>query len=128
MTPKQLARFEAKYVVDPNSGCWLWDAGLNAPDGYGQMRSLGGRSLAHRASYEHFVGPIPDGLYVCHRCDVKACVNPAHLFVGTQLDNVRDAIAKGIKVGAPLGKPHRCSVCGALGHNRSSCARRAEAA
>jgi hypothetical protein len=50
---------------------------------------------AHRASYEAFKGPIPDGMHVLHQCDVTECVNPDHLFLGTQLDNVRDMMTKG---------------------------------
>ena len=69
--------------------------------GYGVIGSGGSRELGapllltHRASWEVHFGPIPDGLHVCHHCDVKCCVNPAHLFLGTRKDNMRDAYKKG---------------------------------
>ena len=64
--------------------------------GYGRMSHDGKRSqYAHRVSYAAFVGPIPDGLFVCHHCDNPPCVNPAHLFLGAQKDNVDDMLAKG---------------------------------
>ena len=79
---------------EPNTGCWLWDRCVNNC-GYGQL-SIGGRKrYAHRASYEAFIGTIGDGLDVCHRCDTPSCVNPAHLFAGTRVDNMRDCAAKG---------------------------------
>jgi hypothetical protein len=74
---------------EPNSGCWLWDGHLNA-NGYGKFGYKGENGLAHRASYDMFVAPIPEGLHVLHRCDVPCCVNPEHLFPGTQDDNVKD--------------------------------------
>lgn len=81
-------------VADP-SGCVLWQSGKNE-HGYGTV-AWNGRTaqLAHRISYTLRHGAIPDGLLVLHRCDTPACVNPDHLFTGTQLDNVRDMFAKG---------------------------------
>lgn len=80
--PTLRERFEDGYKVDAASGCWLWQRGI-ASTGYGKFHFTrangdidGG---AHRASYEMFVGPIPSGFHVHHRCEVPACVNPAHL-------------------------------------------------
>lgn len=82
--------------VSKTKGCWLW-TGHTIRGGYGVMRytSSNRATTAHRISYEIHVGPIPDGMFVLHRCDVPACVNPAHLFLGTQFDNMRDMVAKG---------------------------------
>lgn len=89
-----LARFTEKYIPVPESGCWLW-IGASTASGYGQMKC--GRKLhrAHRVSWELHRGPIPEGLMVCHRCDVPSCVNPEHLFLGTAKENYRDCVEKG---------------------------------
>ena len=83
-------RFLAKFIPEPNSGCWLWH-GAYVTMGYGWFQN----EMAHRASYMMHVGPIPKSLYVLHKCDVKECVNPEHLFVGTQKENLVDASRKG---------------------------------
>ena len=78
----------------PFSGCWLWTGGT-VGKGYGIAHDTGKHRLIHRAMWERANGPIPEGLFVLHKCDVPACVNPAHLFLGTMLDNNRDREAKG---------------------------------
>lgn len=87
MNDRELARFEAKYEVAP-SGCWTWIAARNHY-GYGQFWKDGKPQYAHRVSYEHHKGPIPDGFQVDHLCRVRNCVNPEHLEVVTQRENNR---------------------------------------
>lgn len=92
-------RFLLKAAVNKATGCWEWTARLSR-DGYGKFqvpRDGGGQrtTRAHRYAYEQWVGPIPTGLLVCHRCDNPICVNPEHLFIGTGSDNKQDEISKG---------------------------------
>lgn len=91
MTPQE--RFWKK--VHKTDGCWLWTAS-RFTNGYGQFTvSSPKKSPAHRYSWVLENGPIPEGLYVLHRCDNPICVKPAHLFLGTQQDNMDDMVKKG---------------------------------
>lgn len=92
-------RIERLSMPEPNSGCWLWLG--TTRNGYGRI-TLGSRHLgtkrsisAHRLSYEAYRGLVPHGLMVCHKCDVRCCTNPDHLFVGTLQDNIDDRERKG---------------------------------
>lgn len=92
-------RFTEK--VAKSKSCWIW-IGASDGKGYGITTNNKQRIFAHRASYMLFVGKIPKGLFVLHKCDNPPCVNPSHLFVGTQLDNMRDAVRKGRHKNNPL--------------------------
>jgi hypothetical protein len=77
-----------------DTGCWEW-TGHIMKKGYGQIGFMKKVILVHRASYETFVGKIPNGMFVCHKCDNPKCFNPNHLFVGTSQDNINDMVRKG---------------------------------
>lgn len=96
---KFLAKIDKKGPIHPRlkSRCWLW-IGHVASDGYGVVRYARKAIGAHRRHWELVNGEIPKGLRVLHKCDNRRCVNPEHLFIGTDLDNIRDRDSKGRQV------------------------------
>lgn len=93
MTPIYAAKLQSRLVASP-SGCHEYTGGLNRK-GYGVLYIGDGQRSAHRCAYTLWVGPIPEGMLVCHRCDNPRCCNPKHLFIGTVQDNNRDRDSKG---------------------------------
>lgn len=81
-----------RIFIDSNN-CWIWTAAKTSV-GYGELRYDGELTLAHRVSWIVYKGPIPNGLIVCHTCDIRACINPDHLFLGTHSDNTQDMLRK----------------------------------
>ena len=92
MTRPLKDRFDEKFRVTP--GCWIW-LGAKLKEGYGIIHYKGKLIGAHRASYELYVGEIPDGLIVRHKCDTPSCVNPDHLVIGTHKENAKDRGERG---------------------------------
>lgn len=95
--------------VEKTDTCWVWRASKKNRHGHGQFGLSHHGSMraipAHRVSWQLTFGVIPNGLYVCHKCDNPSCVRPDHLFLGTQKDNMQDAVAKGrMARGERLGK------------------------
>ena len=120
-----LVRFEAKYIPEPNSGCWLWVGALDG-HGYGTFGAGGrddGTVKAYRWSYERFKGPVPVGLDLDHLCRVRCCVNPDHLEAVTRSENLKRSPLMGRqqhKTACPLGHKYTgldargsriCRVC-----------------
>ena len=106
-------RFWSKVDVRGPNECWPWTAGTR--DGYGQFKLGGKNQNAHRVAYELSVGPISDGLFVCHSCDERACQNPAHFFLGTNTDNMQDAMNKGRLATGHRNGRHTHPECTATG-------------
>lgn len=96
--------FWAHVQIGEPSECWLW-IGRRQPRGYGTLSIKGKNKLAHRHAYEMVNGSIPEGMNVCHSCDNQPCVNPAHLWIGTQKDNMHDCSVKGRMKGRRKGRP-----------------------
>lgn len=100
ITPRPTLEQRFWSMVEKTDGCWLWTGALNDA-GYGMISDRAGTvsgstaKRAHRMSYELHKGPIPDGLHLLHSCDVRKCVNPDHLSVGTNQDNIADRVSKG---------------------------------
>jgi hypothetical protein len=92
--------------------CWEWTVTTMMESGYGRLRIDGVLTLAHRAAYEEYVGPIPAGMHVLHRCDNPTCGNPKHLFLGDNDANVADKVKKNRQA-----RDHGRSQAGALGNN-----------
>lgn len=94
LTESDIRRFWVKVEIKSEDECWNWTAFKNK-QGYGRFGSSSCRCVnAHRVSWTIAFGPIPEGHFVCHRCDNPSCVNPKHLFTGTRQDNVDDMVIK----------------------------------
>lgn len=109
VSPGERARFEAMYMPEPNSGCWLWLRYCNR-QGYGSFQFRRKPCMAHRFSYFLNFGNLPDRLVVMHKCDNPYCVNPDHLALGTLLENNKDRHAKGRDARGPGHGRSRLSV------------------
>lgn len=122
MSAKLAERIERLAMPEPNSGCWLWTGSLGTA-GYGSIRVSGKTRSAHRVSYEAFLGSIPAGLHIDHKCKVRCCVNPSHLEPVTVRENNRRSprtfvLATHCKHGHPfsgenlqIGRQRRCREC-----------------
>lgn len=100
--------FNERFVINEITGCHEW-TGAKLYSGYGVIRHKGKSTGAHRVAWEMKNGPIPQGMFVCHKCDNPKCVNPDHLFIGTVRDNTKDMMQKGRhpaqKLARRQGKP-----------------------
>ncbi len=94
-------RFELKVERIPGVDCHIWTGFVGKNCGYGYIGTQGKVERAHRVAFKVYRGEIPEGLFVCHTCDVRTCVNPEHLFLGDHAVNQADMIKKGRQRGAP---------------------------
>jgi hypothetical protein len=99
-------RFDDKWTPEPFSGCWLWTGGM-MKTGYGGFAVDRRINRAHRVAWMLYKGTIPKGKLVLHSCDIRCCVTPAHLFLGSHADNSHDAIAKGRFTMPPMARGER---------------------
>jgi len=110
---RSIRLIEDNSIPEPNSGCWLWLAGITGA-GYGAIRVDGRNELAHRLSYNLAYGHFPNNQPVIrHICNLRCCVNPDHLIAGTQQDNCQDSVRSGTKVKGsqhPLAKLSESNV------------------
>lgn len=89
------SRFEDKLMYEPNTGCWIWTGATRGNNHYGALKINQKNSICtHRLSYQMYKGVVPDDLNVLHTCDNALCCNPNHLYLGTQLDNIKDRTLK----------------------------------
>ncbi|MGH8235418.1 MAG: HNH endonuclease [Steroidobacteraceae bacterium] len=102
--------FDEQYIVDAATRCYVWQRARDK-DGYGKFWLCGKLVRANRYAYERAAGPLACGMQACHTCDNPPCVNPEHLFAGTNSDNVKDAIRKG-RAAAPVfhGAEHGMAI------------------
>lgn len=99
---KAIKRFEDKIMPIPESGCWIWMGSIGTNKTFGEKYAYGRvwderkhkTESAHKLSWELFKGIVPNGMWVLHKCDVKLCVNPEHLFLGTPKENTQDRLRK----------------------------------
>jgi hypothetical protein len=115
MNEKSLMRFWSNIPQNSMDECWPWLGSASVRGGYGEIHVEGKARKAHRVMYSLIEPEFDTTLHILHRCDNPPCVNPSHLFAGTNLDNVRDAVAKGrnkatFKINPPRGEANVTAV------------------
>jgi hypothetical protein len=140
MNKDQLDRFWEKVATEPNTGCWLW-TGAWINTGYGWFKTDESTRLAHRVSYIHYVGEIPEGMDLDHLCRVRCCVNPQHLEPVSRSENNRRGLVgtwmqnfQAKKTHCPQGHPYSgrdkkgriCHTCKAVRERKRQAKMRAE--